>query len=87
MDTSSESVWLSWTSTPEGKSKEMNLGTSDSLRIGINPEGAYNVQLVNTDGEVIKQGLEVKDVTCNRTNESSWTCKVSNKVYFHALMT
>ncbi len=78
MDTSSESVWLSWTSKPRGKYKQLNLGISDSLRIGINPEGAYNVQLVNTDGEVIKQGLELNDATCNRTNESSWTCKVSN---------
>ena len=39
LDTSSESVWLSLSSRAEGS-------RGDSLRVGINPEGAYSVQLV-----------------------------------------
>ncbi len=70
LDATSESIWLSFTSKAEGK--------ADSLRIGINPEGAYNVQLVNDAGSVISQGFELDDVKCKRTSEACWACKVKS---------
>ena len=49
----------------------------DSLQIGINPEGAYSVKMIDRAGKELAQGFELEDVECSRKyGGASWRCQV-----------
>ncbi len=49
----------------------------ESLRVGVNPEGAYSVRMVDGEGKVVAQGFELEGgVQCQRNTPACWNCKV-----------
>jgi len=61
-------VWLSFT----GKAGE-------ALRVGINPYGAYLVELFDSEGAAISRGIELELSSCGRTERANWQCTVMIK--------
>ena len=51
---------------------------NESLRIGINPEGAYSVQFFENHTAEIAHGFKLDDVKCSRSRGASWSCQVCN---------
>ncbi len=49
---------------------------NESLRIGINPEGAYSVQFFENHTAEIAHGFKLDDVKCSRSGGASWSCQV-----------
>ncbi len=47
----------------------------ESLRVGVNPEGAYSVKMVDGDGKELAQDLKLDDIKCSRKSEACWTCQ------------
>ncbi len=47
----------------------------ESLRLGINPMGAYDVKMFNANGEV-GQGFKLEEVQCSLGYGASWNCQV-----------
>jgi len=66
LTTASESVWLSFTGS-----------IGESLRVGINPYGAYLVEFYDSDGKMVSRGNELELSSCGKTERANWQCKVS----------
>ena len=66
LDTTSESFWLIYTSANRQR-----------LRIGVNPEGAYRVTLIDSDQIVVSDGVELESAVCSRCQNCDFECTLT----------